>query len=176
MLPDVHARIEETEGRLMGGKGPAPNPDAKRRNKENEFQVVAWDGDGWQDMLDSGEVPEPPASCMWVEHAERGRRALAAWRSVWTGPLRSELLPQHMAELELLCDAIFWSEHGGDDCLKWVVQARLLGVGFAMNPDAVRRQRLRVERPRTPVAQEPPAVSSGSDRRRRALKAVKVEA
>lgn len=119
---------------MSGGKRPDPN--AKRRNKDKRWSQVVWSDDEWVELIESGEVPPIPADVTW------GRRACQAWESVWSGPVREELLPQHVPLLELLCDQVHEAARG---CPKAIVQVRIIGEGFGMSPMAVRSMRLKVD-------------------------------
>jgi len=163
----------------MAGRGPLPDPDALRSNKEGEWATVEWEGDdSWDLFIESDAIPDPPAA-LWSGDVEGlGRRAYQAWVGVWSGPFRGELLPQHMPELELLCDAHFYAQNAAvEDRPKWLVQARLLGAGFGMNPGEVRRQRVKVAKPRQKPAAAVAAGGKPKDdgRRKRAANTVKVQ-
>lgn len=131
----------------MAGKGPKPDPNAVRRNKDKQWSEIEWTDEDWAELLESGDVLAPPDTAVWVVAGVDGpgRRANAMWHGIWTGPLRNELLPMHMPELEALCEATFNAEHAPiAERTKWMTQSRMLGKGFGTNPAEVRGMRVKV--------------------------------
>lgn len=120
-------------------RGTAPKKNAQRRNKGK-----AWTPAAWGDLVDGESVPDMPPG-------EWGRQAKELWDALWTGPLRSEFLPQQMVELETLIELVEAKRKLEPDDVRGLialsVEIRLLGGAFGLTPEAVRRLRLEVRRP-----------------------------
>jgi len=146
----------------MSGRGAPPKKGAKRANRESQWRDAELEDEDWAKLLDSGEVPPVPDGVAWSD------RAVRLWAAVWSGPVRGDLLPQHMPQLELVCDLCSASqlEDAFKDRKSAATEFRLVGQAFGLNP--LDMARLRIDtKVVAPVKADPPAVKSKAERRAR---------
>lgn len=145
----------------MAGRGPAPKKNAQRRNKGDR-----WSPSEWGDLVDGEGVPELPPG-------EWGRQAEELWDALWTGPLRAEFLPQQMVELETLLELVESKRRLEPDDVRGLIalsgEIRLLGGAFGLTPEAVRRLRIEVKRPKSGSGDD--ELSAAREARRKELRA-----